>query len=129
MMRDMGLLENTYLIDMKLPGLNEYTKVNRYNKYKANSEKQKIQSDIGFFLRNMPVYTKPIIIHFLWFEENAKRDLDNISFAKKYILDTMVNLGKIKNDSQKYVRGFSDRVKVDRKGRARVYLQIDECNG
>ena len=118
--------DDVYLIDMKLPGLNEYTKVNRYNKYAANKVKQDTQSDIAFFLRNMPVYTKPIIIHFLWVEENARRDLDNISFAKKYILDVMVELKKIKGDGQRYVKGFTDRFKVDKNGRTRVYVKIEE---
>ena len=48
------------------------------------------------------------MINFTWREKDKGRDLDNIAFAKKFILDAMVRRGIIPDDSQKWVKGFSD---------------------
>jgi len=122
----MGLPKNTYIIDMKLPSLNEYINVCRANKYRAARYKKEIQNDIAIFLNGMPIYENPIYIDFLWIEENKKRDYDNICFAKKFILDTMVQLGKIVDDSWGYVRGFSDRFCLSKEKTAKVILTIFE---
>lgn len=118
----------TYIIDMKLPSLNQYVDVCRANKYGASRYKQEIQNDIAIFLNRMPIYKKPIYIDFLWIEENKKRDYDNICFAKKFILDTMVQLGKIQNDSWGYILGFSDNFCVSKEKKAKVKLTIFEKN-
>lgn len=119
-------------INMKLPSLNTYIDRCKYNKNVGNSLKQNVQSDIAKFLTDMPVYTKPIFIHFLWVEKKKvkgrKRDLDNICSAKKYILDAMVKLKKIKDDGRKFVVGFSDLFIDDEIGETRVYLKIDEIS-
>lgn len=118
----------TYIIDMKLPSLNQYVDVCRANKYGASRYKQEIQNDIAIFLNRMPIYKKPIYIDFLWIEENKKRDYDNICFAKKFILDTMVQLGKIQDDSWGYILGFSDRFCLSKEKVAKVKLTIFEKN-
>ena len=52
--------------------------------------------------------TNPIIVHFAWIEGNKRRDLDNVAFAKKFILDGLVKAGVLKNDNCKHVTGFTD---------------------
>ena len=99
---------NKYIIDMKLPSLNDYIKVCRANKFNANRYKAKLEQEIGLFLVKMPKWNNPIKIHFHWIEGNKKRDLDNICFAKKFILDALVKANIIKNDTQNYVIGFTD---------------------
>ena len=126
--------KNTYVIDMKLPSLNQYIYVCRANKYGASRYKQELQNDIAIFLNRMPSYENPIWIDFFWIEENKKRDYDNICFAKKFILDTMVQLGKIQNDSWGYILGFSDSFCVSKEKTAKVKLTIfeksrEETNG
>ena len=88
-----------YEIDMKLPSLNDYIYVCRSNKYQGAKYKSKIEQEIGLYLINMPRFDNPIKIHFHWIEGNKKRDLDNICFAKKFILDSMVKHGKLKDDN------------------------------
>ena len=97
-----------YEINMKLPSLNEYVNVCRFNKYKASKYKADIEREIGLFLTKMPKITKPIIIHFHWIEGNKRRDYDNIAFSKKFILDAMQKYGKLENDNRKWVVGFTD---------------------
>lgn len=96
------------VIDMKLPSLNEYVNICRENRYKAAKFKQNLEADIALFLRRLPVFEKPVRIHFRWIEGNKRRDYDNICFAKKFILDSLVKLGKLKDDNRKCVTGFTD---------------------
>ena len=114
-------------IDMKLPSLNEYIaacKVHKGNWNKGNQMKQDIQKDIMMFLNKMPKYEKPIKIHFHWVEGSKRRDLDNIAFAKKFILDAMVNAGKLKDDNRKYVSAFTDTFSYG--SQTKVILDIEE---
>lgn len=95
-------------IPLKLPSLNDYIDKCRYNRYAGNNFKQQVQNDIAYYLKGIGTFTSPVYIKFTWYEKYKKRDLDNIASAKKYILDTMVNLGIILNDNYKYLIGFSD---------------------
>ena len=111
-------------IDMKLPSLNEYINVCRTNKYKAAKYKENIEAQITWFLKAMPQYKHPIKIHFHWIEGNKRRDLDNVAFAKKFILDAMVKAGKLKNDNRKCVTAFTDTFSYSKE--TKVILEIEE---
>lgn len=113
-----------YEINMKLPSLNEYIRACRSNKYVGAKFKKQIEEDISWFLLNMPKYDKPIKIHFHWIEGNKRRDLDNICFAKKFILDTMVKMGKLKDDNRNYVYAFTDT--FDYGKTTKVILEVEE---
>ena len=47
------------------------------------------------------VYKYPIALKITWYEKNKRRDVDNITFATKFIQDALVKCGVIENDSQK----------------------------
>lgn len=113
-----------YIIDMKLPSLNDYTKWCRGNKFLANKQKRQIEEDICNFLEDMPKFNKPIKIHFTWVEGNKRRDLDNICFAKKFILDAMVKGNKLRDDNRKCVTAFTDSFEYGKK--TMVILDIEE---
>ena len=111
-------------IAMKLPSLNEYVNVCRTNPYKASKFKQNIENDIGLFIARLPTFEKPVKIHFHWIEGNKMRDLDNIAFAKKFILDALVKQGKLKDDNRKCVTAFTDSFEYEKE--TRVILEIEE---
>ena len=114
-------------IPFRLPSLNEYIRKSKIIKGKwnaGNQMKQDGQDDIIILLNKMPKYEKPIKIHFHWIEDNKRRDLDNVCFAKKFILDAMVKSGKLKNDNRKYVRGFTDTFEYGKE--SKVILEIEE---
>lgn len=115
------------VIDMKLPSLNDYIKVCRSNKFQAAKYKRDIEQQIGLFLIKMPKYEKPIKIHFTWIEGNKKRDLDNICFAKKFILDAMQKYEKLENDNRNYVYAFTDSFEYGKE--TKVILEIEEKDG
>lgn len=113
-----------YIIDMKLPSLNDYTKWCRGNKYLAAKKKAEIESEIGLYLTEMPKWNNPIKIHFTWIEGNKRRDLDNVCFAKKFILDSMVKHNKLKDDNRKCVTAFTDSFEYGKE--TKVILEIEE---
>lgn len=113
-----------YVIDMKLPSLNDYIKVCRTNKYMAGKYKKDLEDKIALFLLKMPKYEKPIKIHFTWVEGNKRRDIDNVAFAKKFILDAMVKYGKLENDNRNYVYAFTDSFEYGKE--TKVILEIEE---
>lgn len=114
-------------IPMRLPSLNEYTakcRIQRGTWNAGNHMKRKTQDDLFVYLLKLPQFKKPIRIHFLWHEKNRKRDLDNVSFAKKFILDAMQECGRLPNDNSKYILGFADEAVYD--GTYGVELFIEE---
>lgn len=116
-----------FVIDTRLPGLNEYTQLNRINKYAGNKMKANnqsfIQGCIRYSLGKIKI-EKPIIAHFTWIEENKRRDLDNIAFAKKFIFDALVNCGVLPNDNWRYVKGWTD--KFEYSTRTKVIVELEE---
>lgn len=111
-------------IPLKLPSLNEYIDVCRTNPYKASKFKKDLESTIGIFISRLPVFERPIKIHFHWVEENKRRDLDNICAAKKFILDAMVKQGKLKDDNRRFVTAFTDTFEYQKE--AKVVIEITE---
>lgn len=107
-----------------LPGLNEYVKANRTH-VRAGSQMSKAahylckvgilhlsgrKIDEGFFL-------------FIWYEQNKRRDKDNISFAKKFILDSLQEMDILTNDGWQQILGFKDLFVVDKSNpRVEVYI-------
>lgn len=113
-----------YVIPLKLPSLNDYTRACRSNKFAGAKMKATLEQQIGLYLIKMPKHDKPIKINFTWVESTKKRDLDNICFAKKFILDAMVKYGKLKDDNRKYVTSFTDTFVYGEKNK--VIIEIEE---
>lgn len=87
----------------KLPSLNEVIGANRKNVYLGNKLKQQVQEMIMPQILELPAFEEPIEIVFCWQEPNKRRDADNVTSAKKFILDALQKAGKLINDTQKYV--------------------------
>lgn len=113
-------------IPFRLPSLNEYTKECRRNKYAGARMKKTIENDIGLFIAKLPTFEKPVKIHFHWVEENKKRDLDNIAFAKKFILDSMVKQGKLKDDNRRCVTAFTDTFGYAKESKVILEVEYEE---
>jgi len=61
-----------------------------------------------------PLTKYPVRIQFDWFMPNKTLDPDNISFAKKFILDGLQTAKVFENDGWKQVKGFSDDFHIDK---------------
>lgn len=96
------------MIPYKFPSFNDYVRECRRNKFAGAKMKKDIENDIAIFIKSLPRFENPITIHFHWIEGTKRRDLDNICFAKKFILDALVKCGKLKDDNRNYVTAFTD---------------------
>lgn len=118
-----------FKIDEKLPSLNEYTKACRTNKFIGAKMKDETENLIWFYIKQQikcGKITSPVKIHFTWNEKNKKRDLDNICFAKKFILDALVKANVLEDDKQNYVVGFTDTFRYGAENN--VIVEIEEVN-
>lgn len=120
-------MEYKFEIDKRLMGLNEYTSFNRGNKYGGNEAKQKEQAYIIWCIKEQLgdlKIEKPVVGRFTWVEENKRRDLDNICFAKKFILDALVKAKVLKDDNRKIVTNFID--KFEYADKSKVIVELEE---
>ena len=121
-----------FVIEGKLNGLNEYVNACRTNVHAGNHMKRTNQAVVRMALLkargkgSMPKMTKyPCSLNITWYEPDNRRDVDNVTFGVKFILDELVNLGVIENDSRKYVSEIHNTVLVD-KHNPRIEVEIKE---
>lgn len=106
------------LIEGELTALNEFIDAERRNRYIAAKIKkdetgycQDVAKKSGLKLQETDF---PCALIITWYVKNKRKDADNIAFAKKFILDGLVEAGVLPNDNRKYVQGFIDIVKEDK---------------
>jgi Holliday junction resolvase RusA-like endonuclease len=99
----------------RMPGLNEYVRAERTSRYEAARIKREWTELAGIEAarQGLPPFDGPVEVSFLWVEPNRRRDLDNVAFAKKFVLDGLVRAGVIPDDSPRHVVGLSDRFAYD----------------
>jgi len=117
-------------INYRFTCLNKYINAERANKFKAARIKKKETSIAAQYFvsvkKRIHAMKKPLKIKFTWIEPNMRKDLDNISFSKKFIIDGLVECRCIKNDGQNYINSFDkDNVFVDKKN-VGVWVEIIE---
>jgi hypothetical protein len=108
--------------------LNTYINAERTNRFKA----AKIKKDNTKLCAWQTVGLPPITtnynkIIFYWYVSNTRKDPDNIAFAKKYILDGLVDAKVLRNDRWKQISGFEDKFYVD-KVKPRVEVEFINNN-
>lgn len=117
----------TLIIGGSLPNLNDYTKACRGNKFAGAKMKRAAEETIVWHIieQRIEPFEGRVKLAFRWYEPNRKRDLDNICFAKKFILDALVSSGTIEADSWRCVVGFTDNFFVDNEN-PRIEVDIYE---
>ena len=122
------------VIPGRFPSLNEYVSAERANRSYAASIKRRetkrvkvaardgLRTEGGELIR----FVNPVVVSFKWVEPNARRDVDNIAFAHKFILDGLVDAGVLENDSRKCVIGLQDEFPEPDPDNPRVEVMIME---
>lgn len=119
-------MKQVIILPFRLPGLNEYTRACRANRYAGATMKKKTQADISKHLTGATPVTKPVVISFEWMEKTARRDIDNTSFGKKFILDALVASGILPDDTRQWVRGFRETFPVGQEEKITITLEEEE---
>ena len=114
-----ALSDHRLTIKGRLPGLNEYTDACRTNPRAGARMKQDAQElAMWHILSQMrgQRFTKPVFLLFTFYEQDRRRDRDNVSsFARKVIQDALVKCGNLQDDGWDYVTGYLDKFEVDKK--------------
>lgn len=119
----------TFTVPATLPGLNEYIRACRTNANVGNSMKAKAQVTVtwGIQMAHLEPFDGPVFLSFAWYEGDRRRDVDNVAFAKKFILDALVEAGILAGDGRKHVVGFSDEFPIDKRS-PRVVVTIERTS-
>ena len=117
----------TLTIQGSLPSLNQYTRACRSNKYVGAKMKKDAEQVIGLYIMQQlkTSFDGRIKLAFRWYCKDKRQDLDNICFAKKFILDALVANSVIVGDGWRCVTGFTDDFFVDAKN-PRIEVDIYE---
>lgn len=99
-------MRQTLTINGELAKLNEHDNANRTNRFGGASLKKHMTEKVASQCGPLKPISEPVVLGFEW-HYSSRHDFDNIAFAKKYILDGMVHSGKLPNDNQKWVYGFT----------------------
>lgn len=107
------------------PDLNDYTRALQRH-WAAGAEMKREYTDLVRDLASVtrqPCWDVPVKMLIRWVEEDDRRDIDNVAFAKKFVLDGLVEAGVIADDDQAHVVAFRDEFDVD-PDRPRVEVHI-----
>lgn len=106
-----------FVIQGRLPSLNQYIDAERTNRYAAAKMKKDIQKRIGADIRaaKLGKAEVPVKLIYRFYEPNRRRDKDNIAaVAHKFVQDSLVAEGILDDDGWDYVTGFEDEFFVDK---------------
>ena len=115
------------IIPGQLPNLNDYTKACRTNRFAGAKMKKDAEKIVSAYISQQlkgVQFTGKVRISFSWYEPNRRRDIDNVAFAKKFVLDALVSAGVLTSDGWNGVAGFTDVFMVDRHN-PRIEVEIE----
>jgi hypothetical protein len=108
--------KHKFIIPGELHSLNAYIDAERRHWSLASNIKKKDTRIVQTCACAIPVITEgfPLEIHIDWYTKNARLDIDNVSFGKKFIFDGIVSSGRIPDDSRKYIDRIRERFFIDK---------------
>lgn len=124
------MMRASFTIPGRFPSLNEYIAANNRFRLESAAMKRKHTDRVCERAQSsdMPIFRNPVFVVVSWVEKDRRRDIDNIRFGMKFILDGLVKAGVIPNDSQRWVLGIEDRYFVDHDN-PRVIVTIFDTEG
>lgn len=117
-----------FTIPGRFPGLNEYTARNRSTPYAGARMKRACTGAAAEAATGHGRIEGPYSLRVTWYERDRRRDVDNIEYGVKFILDGMVHAGTVGGDSQEYVRRIEHEVRVD-KTNPRIEVEVTGADG
>jgi len=118
-----------FTIPGRLPGLNEVINKARYNRFAGAKQKKDSTELCRFYVvaaKLIPI-RGPVVVHFTWYEPNARRDCDNVATGAKFILDALVDSGVLAGDGRKHVVGLSHLFPVPDKKNPRIEVFLAQA--
>jgi len=103
---------NELYIELKFPGMNEYSSANRTNKQVGAAMKKKYTNIVSIFAKQQLRIDKNGFydLEIEWQTKDNRRDADNIFTSIKFLIDGCVEAGVLENDSRKFIRHISNKI-------------------
>ena len=117
-----------YTIVGELTDLNQFIKAISANRFIGGKIKKQETERVYIEVLSQgvkKVSKYPVTIECNWYMKNRRKDIDNVCFAKKFILDGLVLAKVLQDDSQKYVESLRDNFYID-KDNPRIEIKIYE---
>lgn len=104
-------MRQSFFVTGKLPGANQCL----WKHWRTfQRTKLQAQSFIGYAIRKAKIQKMEYaVVSFEWREPDQKRDIDNIMFAQKFILDSLVKQKILKDDGWAQIQSITHRVVLD----------------
>lgn len=100
-------MSHVFFVPGKLPGMNDFEGGRRWGYRAAKKKWEQIIGD-SIIRSYAPKFTK-VFMEFQWHEMNRRRNPDNFSsMGRKFIIDSLVKQGIIKNDGWGEIMGWRD---------------------
>ena len=104
-----------FIIEGEFTSLNEYINTERISKFAAAATKRNETELVVMFLsRENPLPDDCYPLKPRFDTKDARKDADNVDFARKFILDGMVKAGILVDDRRKFIVGFDINLYVDK---------------
>ena len=99
----------------ELPSMNKVIGANRQNRHLgAKVKKQATEAVYWYAYEQLKPMDEPVDVVITWYCKDKRQDKDNISSAIKFILDGVVDAGKLQGDGWKHIGDISHKFKVDK---------------
>jgi hypothetical protein len=117
-------VENRFTIPDELPNLNDVINKSKIHWGAYSKLKKEATTLVRYAANKLPKFKKKIFLDITYYARNKRKDMDNIAFAKKFILDGLVEAKKIKNDGWGEIAGWKESFEVDKHNpRIEVYIK------
>lgn len=120
------MTDQHFTIPGRLAGANEFIGgANRH--YHVGGRLKKRETAIcAACCRALRPVNGPVMVQIRWFEKDLRRDIDNVAFGVKFILDGLRAAGKLPNDGRLWVRFISHDFPPPDKKSPRVEVTLTE---
>lgn len=121
-------MTQSFTIPGRLAGANELIGAANHNRFAgAGIKKRETRLCAEYAMALRPI-TQPVYLLVRWFERDARRDIDNIAFGIKFILDGLREAQKLPNDGRSWVKRISHEFPDPDKKNPRVEVFIEEAS-
>lgn len=111
-----------FTIPHRLVRFNEYTNINRHNRYKGASMKKDQTNLCGYYIPKAKI-DYPVEITYIWTVKSMANDLGNVQVGNKFIEDAMVAKGFLPDDNLKWVKRIVHEYKQGKKEKVEVIVR------
>ncbi len=119
-----------FIIDQKLPSLNDYLNKCKHSIGQAKTFKQEQDNIIGWELKRQKLdklkIKKPVKAYIHYIEPKRDRDVDNVYSASKYIFDGLQKMGILENDNPKHLIDIKNSIEYDNTAKGKVIIELVE---